>query len=71
MAGHDLATGRYSAHEVQAVDGYQLAADQTVSVVSLKVPDVKVADTKIPERLAPPTFVTISELPKSGARSQT
>ncbi|MEU5425846.1 prealbumin-like fold domain-containing protein [Streptomyces olivoreticuli] len=64
----NLAPGRYTVHEVKAVDGYQLAADQSVNVTDAKTTDVTVTDAKIPERPAPkPTPVPITELPKTGA----
>ncbi|MFI0742522.1 collagen binding domain-containing protein [Streptomyces sp. NPDC021100] len=63
-----LPSGRYTIHEVKAVNGYQLAADQAVTVTDGKTAEVTVTDAKIPQRPAPkPTPVPITELPKTGA----
>ncbi|MFF4933225.1 SpaA isopeptide-forming pilin-related protein [Streptomyces griseofuscus] len=63
-----LTPGTYTVHEAQAVDGYQLAADQSVSVGDLKTSTVSVTDTRIPQPAKPkPRPVTITQLPKTGA----
>ncbi|MFJ3182529.1 SpaA isopeptide-forming pilin-related protein [Streptomyces sp. NPDC086796] len=63
-----LAPGTYTVHEAQAVEGYQLAADQSVSVGDLKTSAVAVTDTPIPQPAKPkPRPVTITQLPKTGA----
>ncbi|MFI6528187.1 SpaA isopeptide-forming pilin-related protein [Streptomyces uncialis] len=64
----DLAPGTYTVHEVKAVEGYQLAADQKATVTDGKTADVAVTDTKIPEQPKPkPRPVTIPVLPQTGA----
>ncbi|MFE7114071.1 collagen binding domain-containing protein [Streptomyces sp. NPDC057654] len=64
----DLAFGTYTVHEVKAVEGYQLAADQSVSIGDLKTSAVSVTDTPIPRPATPkPRPVTITQLPKTGA----
>ncbi|WP_372412749.1 collagen binding domain-containing protein [Streptomyces luteireticuli] len=64
----DLAPGEYTVHETRAVEGYQLAPDQTVTVVSGKAADIAVKDTKIPAPETPkPRPVDIPVLPKTGA----
>ncbi|MGW0670596.1 MSCRAMM family protein [Streptomyces sp. NPDC002746] len=64
----DLPPGSYTVHEVQAVEGYQLAVDQNVAVVDGKTSDVSVIDVKIPQPEKPkPRPVDIPELPKTGA----
>ncbi|MFJ2218280.1 collagen binding domain-containing protein [Streptomyces sp. NPDC101062] len=63
-----LAPGTYTVHEVRAVDGYQLAPDQTVSVTARTSTPVNVTDIPIPQPNKPaPRPVTITELPKTGA----
>ncbi|GLF98077.1 MSCRAMM family protein [Streptomyces yaizuensis] len=63
----DLAPGSYTVHEVKAVEGYQLAPDQTVTVGADKTADIAVKDVKIPEPEKPkPRPVTIPVLPKTG-----
>jgi hypothetical protein len=64
----DLAPGTYTVHEVKAVEGYQLAADQKVTVTDGKTADVAVKDVVIPEQPKPkPRPVTIHVLPQTGA----
>ncbi|MEU1827153.1 SpaA isopeptide-forming pilin-related protein [Streptomyces abikoensis] len=64
----NLPPGTYTVHEVKAVEGYQLAADQNVAVVEGKASDVSVVDVKIPQPEKPkPRPVEIPELPKTGA----
>jgi hypothetical protein len=64
----DLAPGTYTVHEVKAVEGYQLAADQKATVTDGKTADVAVKDVKIPEQPKPkPRPVTIPVLPQTGA----
>ncbi|MDF3290170.1 MSCRAMM family protein [Streptomyces silvisoli] len=64
----ELPAGEYTVHEVQAVDGYQLAADQQVTVKDGKATAVAVQDTRIPKPTVPkPRPVTIKVLPKTGA----
>ncbi len=64
----DLTSGTYTVHEVKAVDGYQLAADQQATVTDGKTADVAVRDVKIPEQPKPkPRPVTIPVLPQTGA----
>ncbi|WP_331759545.1 SpaA isopeptide-forming pilin-related protein [Streptomyces anulatus] len=64
----DLPPGNYTIHEVQAVEGYQLAVDQNITVVDGKTSDVSVIDVKIPQPEKPkPRPVDITELPKTGA----
>jgi hypothetical protein len=64
----DLPPGDYTIHEIKAVDGYQLAVDQNVTVVDGKTSDVDVVDVKIPQPDKPkPRPVDIPELPKTGA----
>ncbi|MGD3109387.1 MSCRAMM family protein [Streptomyces sp. YGL11-2] len=64
----ELPAGEYSVHEVEAVDGYQLAADQQATVKDGKATAVAVQDTRIPKSKAPkPRPVTIKVLPKTGA----
>lgn len=64
----DLTPGTYTVHEVKAVEGYQLAADQQATVTDGKTADVAVKDVKIPEQPKPkPRPVTISVLPQTGA----
>ncbi|MCC3773791.1 collagen binding domain-containing protein [Streptomyces sp. UNOB3_S3] len=63
----DLAPGEYTVHETRAVEGYQLAPDQTVTVTSRKAVDVAVKDAKIPAPQTPkPRPVTIKVLPQTG-----
>lgn len=63
-----LAPGTYTVHEVQAVEGYQLAPDQKVSVADLTTSAVAVSDTTIPQPAKPkPRPVTITQLPQTGA----
>lgn len=63
-----LPAGRYTVHETQAVEGYQVAPDQRVSVGGLKATEVKVSDARIPRAKTPnqPRPVTIHTLPKTG-----
>ncbi|WP_199550282.1 SpaA isopeptide-forming pilin-related protein [Streptomyces sp. N35] len=62
-----LAPGEYTVHEVKAVDGFQLAPDQKVTVTDGKTTEAKVVDEKIPEQPKPkPRPVTIPVLPKTG-----
>ncbi|WP_217231349.1 MSCRAMM family protein [Streptomyces anulatus] len=64
----DLAPGTYTVHEVKAVEGYQLAADQQATVTDDKTADIAVKDVKIPEQPKPkPRPVTIPVLPQTGA----
>ncbi|TLQ39382.1 prealbumin-like fold domain-containing protein [Streptomyces marianii] len=64
----DLTPGTYTVHEVKAVEGYQLAADQQVTVTDGAKADVAVKDIKIPEQPKPkPRPVTIPVLPQTGA----
>ncbi|MFI1765292.1 SpaA isopeptide-forming pilin-related protein [Streptomyces sp. NPDC020800] len=64
----DLAPGTYTVHEVSAVEGYQLAPDQTTTVTDGKAAEVAVKDVKIPTPEKPkPRPVKIPELPKTGA----
>ncbi|MEY9840577.1 collagen binding domain-containing protein [Streptacidiphilus sp. EB103A] len=63
----DLPPGTYTVHELKAVNGYQLAADQTTTVAAATV-TVAVHDVRIPTKPAPkPRPVTITTLPKTGA----
>ncbi|MFF9436459.1 SpaA isopeptide-forming pilin-related protein [Streptomyces sp. NPDC014735] len=65
---NDLTPGTYTVHEVKAVEGYQLAADQKATVTDGKTADVAVKDVKIPEQPKPkPRPVTIPVLPQTGA----
>ncbi|MFK0143203.1 SpaA isopeptide-forming pilin-related protein [Streptomyces murinus] len=67
---NDLAPGTYTVHEVKAVEGYQLAADQQATVADGKTADVAVKDVKIPEQPKPkpkPRPVIIHVLPQTGA----
>ncbi|MFJ4703034.1 SpaA isopeptide-forming pilin-related protein [Streptomyces sp. NPDC088768] len=65
---NDLTPGTYTVHEVKAVEAYQLAADQQVTVPDGKTADVAVKDVKIPEQPMPkPRPVTITVLPQTGA----
>ncbi|MDJ0342822.1 SpaA isopeptide-forming pilin-related protein [Streptomyces sp. H10-C2] len=64
----DLTPGAYTVHEVAAVEGYQLAADQDATVTEGTTARVAVKDTKIPALPKPkPRPVTITVLPKTGA----
>ncbi|MFF9786270.1 MSCRAMM family protein [Streptomyces nigrescens] len=66
----NLAPGQYAVHEVRAVEGYQLSADQHASVGTLKATNVKVVDTKIPEKSGPRTHsvhLPGNVLPQTGA----
>ncbi|MFE6272338.1 SpaA isopeptide-forming pilin-related protein [Streptomyces goshikiensis] len=64
----DLTPGTYTVHEVSAVEGYQLAPDQTTTVTDGKATEVAVKDIKIPTPEQPkPRPVKIPELPKTGA----
>jgi hypothetical protein len=64
----DLEPGTYTVHEVRAVEGYQLAADQHVTVTAGKTAAVAVKDVRIPAQPKPkPRPVTISVLPQTGA----
>ncbi|WP_406414742.1 SpaA isopeptide-forming pilin-related protein (plasmid) [Streptomyces halstedii] len=63
-----LAPGIYTVHEMKAVEGYQLAADQQATVTDGKTAGVAVKDVKIPEQPKPkPRPVTIPVLPQTGA----
>lgn len=63
----DLAAGTYTVHEVKAVEGYQLAADQKVTVTDGKKTSVTVKDVKVPEQPKPkPRRVTLKVLPQTG-----
>ncbi|MEV7157133.1 SpaA isopeptide-forming pilin-related protein [Streptomyces misionensis] len=65
---NNLTPGMYTVHEVKAVEGYQLAADQQATVTDGKTADVAVKDVKIPEQPKPkPRPVTIHVLPQTGA----
>jgi len=65
--GADLPPGRYTVHELQAVNGYLLAPDQGVTVAQATV-TVSVRDVRIPAKPKPtPRPVTITVLPKTGA----
>ncbi|MFD7554220.1 SpaA isopeptide-forming pilin-related protein [Streptomyces sp. NPDC059835] len=65
---NDLAPGKYTVHEVKAVEGYQLAPDQTTTVTDSEAAEVAVKDVKIPTPETPkPRPVKIPELPKTGA----
>ncbi|WP_329020693.1 SpaA isopeptide-forming pilin-related protein [Streptomyces sp. NBC_01601] len=64
----DLAAGTYTVHEVKAVEGYQLAADQTATVTDEKTSHVTVEDVKVPvQPKLKPRPVTIPALPQTGA----
>ncbi|WP_414169120.1 collagen binding domain-containing protein [Streptoverticillium reticulum] len=64
----ELPAGEYTVHEVEAVDGYQLAADQEVAVTDGKAAQVAVRDARIPKPAMPkPRPVTIKVLPQTGA----
>ncbi|MEV6421679.1 prealbumin-like fold domain-containing protein [Streptomyces sp. NPDC051662] len=63
----DLAPGSYTVHEVKAVEGYQLAPDQTAAVSADKTAELAVKDIKIPAPAKPkPRPVTIPVLPQTG-----
>ncbi|MFF8992527.1 collagen binding domain-containing protein [Streptomyces sp. NPDC014983] len=63
-----LTPGTYTVHEVKAVEGYQLAADQQATVTDGQTADIAVKDVKIPEQPKPkPRPVTIHVLPQTGA----
>ncbi|MGJ5751551.1 MSCRAMM family protein [Streptomyces puniciscabiei] len=64
----ELPAGEYTVHEVEAVDGYQLASDQHVAVTDGKDAAVAVRDVRIPKPAVPkPRPVTIKVLPQTGA----
>ncbi|MFJ1742643.1 collagen binding domain-containing protein [Streptomyces microflavus] len=64
----DLPVATYTVHETRAVEGYQLAADQKISVTDGGTADVAVEDVRIPEQPKPkPRPVTIPVLPQTGS----
>ena len=63
-----LPPGHYTVHEVRAVVGYQIAADQTTTVTAGKTSSLTVTDSRIKTPTTPkPRPVTIHQLPQTGA----
>ncbi|MFB6881248.1 collagen binding domain-containing protein [Streptomyces noursei] len=64
----NLKPGQYVVHEVQAAEGYQLAADKRVSVGDLAATTVSVVDAKMPKKSGPgPHSVHLPKvLPQTG-----
>ncbi|MFI7087732.1 collagen binding domain-containing protein [Streptomyces anulatus] len=63
-----LPVATYTVHETAAVEGYQLAADQKISITDGNTADVAVKDVRIPEQPKPkPRPVTIPVLPQTGS----
>jgi hypothetical protein len=64
----DLPPGVYTVHEVEAVEGYQVASDQRVAVTDGETSAVAVRDGRIPAPTVPkPRLVRIKMLPQTGA----